>query len=136
MDLVIVAGAVIVAILLFSLFRSRGKQPSSRSRMGKTAQSKSARAGESQWRSVEIQPGLLCCASVRKMANRVFLAREAPGLPLDVCTLKKCECKYKFLHDRRSGEDRRDFLGHLGGFFDPGEDRRTVSGRRASDLAF
>ena len=126
MDLFIIAGAVIVAILLFFLFRSKGRKPVSRSK-------NATAAGRN---SVEIQPGLMCCTSVKKIANQVFLAQEAPGLPLGVCTLKKCQCKYKFLDDRRSGEDRRTLLSHLGAMLERDEDRRSVTGRRESDLAF
>lgn len=136
MDLFIIAGAVIVAILLFFLFRSKGRKPVSRSKNATAAGRKSVKSKETQWRSVEIQPGLMCCTSVKKIANQVFLAQEAPGLPLGVCTLKKCQCKYKFLDDRRSGEDRRTLLSHLGAMLERDEDRRSVTGRRESDLAF
>ena len=93
------------------------------------------RSSDTRWRAVEIQPGLMCCESARKISNEIYLASEAPSFPLDNCSQKVCRCKYKFLGDRRSGEDRRDESITLSSITQSNEtDRRHLIGRRASDF--
>ena len=93
------------------------------------------RSSDTRWRAVEIRPGLFCCKSAAKIANQIYLASEAPAFPLDDCTEKKCHCRYKFLDDRRSGEDRRDDNTTLSSVTQGFEtDRRHLRGRRASDF--
>jgi hypothetical protein len=73
---------------------------------------------------------------VSEITGQIFLAQGAPSLPLEDCTNKNCECRYVFLEDRRSGEDRRLELGRFGDFIpDYKRDRRRVTGRRYADLA-
>jgi len=93
------------------------------------------RSSDTRWRAVEIQPGLMCCESASKISNEVYLASEAPKFPLDNCSQNVCRCKYKFLKDRRSGEDRRDESITLSSITQGLEtDRRRLIGRRASDF--
>lgn len=89
-----------------------------------------------QWRAVKIAPGLMSCGAAGKLADKVFLSRESPRLPLDGCTERDCNCKYVHLDDRRDGGDRRIELGDLGAFLPVSQtERRQTSGRRAEDLA-
>ncbi len=89
-----------------------------------------------KWRSVKIRPGLIACDPVTGMAGQIFLSREAPSLPLENCTEQDCRCHYIFLDDRRSGTDRRVEMGKLDEFLpNLGINRRSIAGRRATDLA-
>lgn len=93
-------------------------------------------SSDTRWRSVKIRPGMSPCRPVAEITGRIFLAPDAPALPLANCTQKSCQCRYVFLEDRRSGEDRRFELGRLGDIV-PGyqRERRHVTGRRYADLA-
>jgi hypothetical protein len=91
---------------------------------------------DTKWRSVKIRPGLIACARVADMTGQIFLSQQAPSLPLENCTEKDCRCHYIFLDDRRSGTDRRIEMGKLAEFVpNMGINRRSIAGRRATDLA-
>lgn len=93
-------------------------------------------ASDTRWRSVRIRPGLIACQQVVDLNSQVFLAREAPELPLPSCGEHDCRCHYVFLDDRRSGIDRRIELARLGEFLSSSNsDRRRSPGRRTGDLA-
>ena len=120
-------------MFLSKLFDKKAPPPASKS-VGK-ADAIRERSSETRWRAVEIRPGLFCCKSAAKIAMRIYLAREAPTFPLDDCSEKKCSCRYKFLDDRRNGEDRRDDATTLSSVTQGFEtDRRHLRGRRASDF--
>ena len=94
------------------------------------------RSEDTRWRSVKIRPGLIACDRVADMSGQLFLSREAPSLPLENCTEQDCRCHYIFLDDRRSGTDRRVEMGKLDEFLpNLGINRRSIAGRRATDLA-
>ena len=91
---------------------------------------------DTKWRSVKIRPGLIACDRVADMAGQIFLSQEAPSLPLENCTEQDCRCHYIFLDDRRTGTDRRVEMGKLDEFLpNIGINRRSIAGRRATDLA-
>lgn len=91
---------------------------------------------DTRWRSVKIRPGLISCDRVADMTGQIFLSQAAPSLPLENCTEKDCRCHYIFLDDRRDGTDRRIEMGKLDEFLpNIGINRRSISGRRATDLA-
>jgi len=91
---------------------------------------------KTRWRSVKVRPGLMPCERVHSLSGQVFLAREAPELPLANCTERDCRCHYVFLDDRRCGLDRRASLDRLGEFLSSSAgDRRRSPGRRVDDLA-
>jgi hypothetical protein len=70
------------------------------------------------------------------LTGQIFLSREAPSLPLETCTEEDCRCHYIFLNDRRTGTDRRIKMGKLDEFMpNIGISRRSLAGRRATDLA-
>ncbi len=120
-------------MFLSKLFDKRGHSQGSKN-AGK-ADVVPERSSDTRWRAVEIRPGLFCCKTAAKIANRIYLASEAPTFPLDGCSEKKCQCKYKFLDDRRNGEDRRDDFVTLSSVTQSFEnDRRHLRGRRTSDF--
>ena len=93
-------------------------------------------SSDTRWRSVKIRPGASTCRPVAEITGHIFLAQDAPSLPLANCSQKNCQCRYVFLEDRRSGDDRRFELGRFGDLM-PGyqRERRHVPGRRYADLA-
>jgi hypothetical protein len=105
----------------------------------KKAAKPDGRAGKpsnTRWRSVKIRPGAAPCRSVAEITGQIFLAPAAPSLPLKSCSKENCQCRYVFLEDRRSGDDRRLEFDRFGDFIpDYKSDRRRVSGRRYADLA-
>jgi len=137
MYLEILVVAFVVAIGLFFLIRSKAKKSVPHSRNIGNVATQSSNSENTRWRSVKIQPGLIACASVSKIANRVFLATEAPSLPLGVCIEKSCQCKYVHLKDRRSSEDRRSVITQISNMFadSQDDDRRVMTGRRVTDMA-
>jgi len=91
---------------------------------------------DTKWRSVKIRPGLIACDRVADMTGQIFLSPQAPSLPLENCTEEDCRCHYIFLNDRRTGTDRRIEMGKMDEFLpNIGINRRSISGRRATDLA-
>ncbi len=92
-------------------------------------------SADTRWRSVKVRPGLNACKRVEQITDQLFLAREAPVLPLPFCTETECRCHYLFSDDRRSGLDRRVEMARLGFIFaGAGSDRRRSAGRRVGDL--
>ncbi|WP_438971210.1 hypothetical protein [Methylophaga sp.] len=87
--------------------------------------------------AVKIEACEFSCNASFDRSSQVFLAREAPSLPLNDCdTTAGCSCKYIHFEDRRhSQEDRRSGSQVLQNVFD-GKDHRGVNkrGRRASDF--
>ena len=94
------------------------------------------KSSDTRWRSVKIRPGLMSCKRVSTLAGQIFLAEEAPSLPLPNCAEEDCRCHYIFLEDRRSGADRRIEYGRFGDYASShGSDRRLQTGRRYADQA-
>lgn len=133
---VIIALTIVTIALVFLVYNRKGDKTRV-SRSGKTPTG-NLRADRSttQWRSVKIEPGLICCSAAEILSDKVFLANASPTLPLAECGEAECRCKYIHLKDRRSGEERRLDLGDLGAYL-PGRhvERRQHRGRRVSDLA-
>jgi hypothetical protein len=128
--LVIVVVAIVLRVATRPGKRARPKRSQS------TISSASQRDRSStQWSAVKIAPGLKSGGAAEKLADKVFLSRESPKLPLDGCTEKDCRCKYVHLDDRRDGSARRIELGELAAFFPVSQiERRQISGRRSADL--
>lgn len=87
---------------------------------------------ERKYQSIEISPGLMACDAVAELRGQRFLATEAPSLPLPECDASKCDCRYEYHGDRRSGEDRRDEFGRFAGFDGKSvdEEQRSKAERR------
>jgi hypothetical protein len=80
--------------------------------------------------SVCIVPFGSCCTAAKDLAERRYLYRTAPSLPLASCTMPKaCNCCYRKFIERRT-QRRRWVCCDVWA----GADRRTTFGRRATDL--
>jgi len=136
----ILLGAIILVFLLGSagLFFSNRfdiRKPLQRSKKAKRSGAKSDELEVKKSRLVKINPGSTSCLVARKMTDKIYLAREAPVIPLDQCPEEKCLCKYLFFDDRRGDKHRRATHAYLGGFIKNHEtDRRQYSGRRTTDI--
>ena len=138
MSSLLLTGVIVIVLALIAVvaYRSYQANPGVQ-RFGRFIREEKdeAEAADTRWRSVRIRPGLICCEQATELTEEIFLAKEAPHLPLPECTEPDCRCHYLFLDDRRSGEDRRDDLGKLADFFPTSvEDRRQLPGRRMADL--
>jgi hypothetical protein len=75
-----------------------------------------------------------CCEAARNLAERRFLSREAPRLPLSNCVLSEgCSCSYQHHDDRRERPRRGEDVGAMTRDEFRGLERRQKRGRRASD---
>jgi hypothetical protein len=83
------------------------------------------------YRGVSIRFSSNACDAAKRLADRRFLATEAPPLPLPECRATHCSCRYVYHADRRSGEDRRSGLESP--LTMAGPNRRVGIGRRSSD---
>jgi hypothetical protein len=118
---VMIAGAVAAAIALSGARRGAG----SGDRRG---QLEKLRTSGHYW-GVKIQPGQ--CNAIRSFAGRRFSFDEAPELPLQGCTAKRCACSYVGVTERRR-EDRRTQMDRrsIARIDDAHADRRSLKGRR------
>ena len=93
------------------------------------ASDNSAESGD--FRAVTIQARSGACKAAIALQDQVFLAREAPSLPLAGCNASNCGCRYQYLDDRRQ-EDRRSLYGLKHGAVIGGTDgnRRDPGDRR------
>ena len=134
--LAIVIICLLAALLIYG-FKPYGYGGSERrfEKAGKTSYNR-RKLSDTKWSSVEIQPGKISCKRVAALTGQVFLAQDAPSLPLENCSVRNCSCYYKFLDDRRRDADRRIELGQAGEFLPAyGSERRWVAGRRVADQA-
>jgi hypothetical protein len=128
--------AILAVAIVLRLFIQPGKRLRPKRSQSKSSASIREDRSSTQWRAVQIAPGLMSCEAAGKLAGEVFLSSESPRLPLDGCIEKDCRCKYVHLQDRRDGGDRRIELGEFGAYFPNSEiERRRVAGRRSMDLA-
>lgn len=79
-----------------------------RGRRGRAVQ---PRPAAKPWAAVKVRPQGMNCAAARRLADSVFLASEAPPLPLPGCRAGRCDCRYQYLDDRRQGERRSPITG-------------------------
>ena len=112
---------------LFSLFGKTSKQQpvAAKSRPASVRQ-------RGDYRAVSIASAGRRCAAAKDAAETRFLMREAPPLPLPVCTMAEtCSCKFRKLPDRRDG-DRRAFGGTEANLWYSGRNSRQGFSRRRS----
>jgi hypothetical protein len=94
---------------------------------------------DSDFHAVSVKPGSYACSAVTEIANKRFLAGEAPELPLPGCTAARCECHFVHHRDRRAGKDRRSPFGTGGLAAATGkhaQERRDGKERRDEDDVF
>ena len=80
---------------------------------------------------VEIHVSANACRPARALTGGIFLAAEAPALPLDGCTQARCRCSFQKLVDRRQ-ESRRWSDEGLAATLYSAEERRDRDDRRGS----
>ena len=135
--LLVILIVCLLAGLLFYGFKSyhHGSNGKQTKRNGNTRRIPE-KSPDTRWRSVKIRPGLMSCKMVSTISGQIFLAEEAPSLPLPNCAEEDCRCHYIFLEDRRSGADRRVELEQAReAAASRGSDRRLQAGRRYADQA-
>ncbi|MBB6092436.1 hypothetical protein HNQ60_001314 [Povalibacter uvarum] len=92
-----------------------------------------ARTASSRYQAIAIFRGAVCCSIARRFSEHRFLAREAPALPLNGCTMpERCECRYLKFKDRRTDSRRLDGFSAATRLYALKE-RRGVRGRRSTD---
>jgi hypothetical protein len=64
---------------------------------------------KSQYKCVVIKTGSKACQAVQLLALKPILMGDAPVLPLTMCDVAKCTCKFT-KHDDRRTDDRRAHL--------------------------
>jgi hypothetical protein len=86
------------------------------------------------FRSVSVEPSLICCSAALHAAGKPYLLRQAPRLPLESCTMPaSCSCKFRKNVDRREG-DRRLFGAAETGRWFAGRDNRKSGSRRSTEM--
>lgn len=86
------------------------------------------------YHAVTIAPGPRACAAALALAERRFLSREAPVLPLKKCDCTNCECRYEHYDDRRKGPRRaREFGISVENYEGPDVRQKGKRGRRKTD---
>ncbi|HMN44061.1 MAG TPA: hypothetical protein PKE27_05795 [Povalibacter sp.] len=87
----------------------------------------------SPFQAIAIYRGLDACDMAKKFSEHRFLAREAPTLPLQGCTMSQsCQCRYLKFRDRRTESRRLNDFGAATRRYGQGE-RRGFRGRRKGD---
>jgi hypothetical protein len=93
---------------------------------------RSSTAGD--FRSVSVEPSLICCSAALRAAGKPYLLRQAPRLPLESCTMPtSCSCKFRKNIDRREG-DRRLFGAIETNRWFAGRDNRKGGSRRSTEM--
>jgi hypothetical protein len=117
---------------MIQLFRSLLWGTSGECRAKKPApgsQSKTARTG-GDYRAVSLAPSIECYAAAKDAADKRYLLREAPRLPLAGCAMpESCLCKFRKHPDRRDGDRRLLGEAETTRWFG-GSERRARRGRR------
>jgi hypothetical protein len=104
-------------------------------RFKKADKDSQGKSKDTKWRAVRVRSGLITCKAVTSIKGRIFLAPDAPSLPLESCT-EDCRCHYVFLDDRRNGAERRIEHSQPGGLLPAyRSERRRFAGRRLADHA-
>jgi hypothetical protein len=87
-----------------------------------------------RWHAVSVVGKGDCCQAAWSLAERRFLSREAPRLPLEQCAKPAdCRCAYQHHPDRRGEPRRRQEVGGLWLEQYKGDERRRARGRRSTD---
>lgn len=82
-----------------------------------------------RYQSVSLVPAGKCCAAVKQLSGRRFLAGSAPALPLPACSLANdCKCSFRKYDDRR--DDNRRLPGEMSKWYGGAEKRRSRGRRR------
>jgi len=86
-----------------------------------------------RFQAIAIFRGATACEIARRFSEHRFLAKDAPSLPLQGCTMpQSCQCCYLKFKDRRAGPPRR-VLDFAAARAIVRNERRSSRGRRQSD---
>ena len=111
---------ILIVVVLFFCWRSyRRAKP--RNPTGKRK--------KSIYHAVEAHLHAGCCARVKRIKGKRFLATEAPVFPLAGCTSPHCRCDY-IHHDDRRQEGRRSSIGLAHDLYGKNGEPERRSGRR------
>jgi hypothetical protein len=97
-----------------------------------SARMKVRRVSRNRWHAVTIAAPANACDAAQACKGKRFLSGDAPGLPLQECDAKRCECRYRHYDDRRGDSRRRDKKDAAQQGREQ-SNRRLSRGRRASD---
>lgn len=88
-----------------------------------------------RYRAVKVKPCKNACQAASQTTQIIFLASQAPKLPLNACDrIAECDCQFRHFADRRHQEDRRNYSYVMRDMSQHKERRATKRvGRRASD---
>jgi hypothetical protein len=116
-----------VAVVLIWLYLKRSKAESSSSQ--KTGSTAGKRV--EKFRAVSIRVGPRVCTAAKYLRGKRFISTQVPELPLSMCDISDCKCKYVYHKDRRAEDDRR-FPSHImqSVFADNNKRTKSKSGRR------
>jgi hypothetical protein len=110
--LVLLAGAVLAALVIFFKQHAGTGNGKNRGSPGKTisGRKRKARIGaRNPYAARFIMPGNNPCETAQRFSAKKYLVNEAPKLPLQGCDRAHCQCKFMEHNDRReSHEDRRN----------------------------
>lgn len=133
MEILLIGGAAFVIVMAWSLLRSTPDKPAKRSGLkGRQAQD------HHPYQSLSLMLPVAHCGAASSLADKRFLKRDAPSLPLKDCDRTSCKCGFIKHNDRREDEeDRRALYGLRAELhaIHSGDERRKRRGRRAGDFA-
>ncbi len=105
-------------------------------RSGTRDESTQETANASRYRGVQVVANPdSCCAAVKAVAGKRFLADEVPRLPLENCDSANCRCSFELFDDRRTDLRRASDVGYdIASELRTGDNRRSDAvGRRRGD---
>lgn len=129
---------LVIALLLVLLLRNRKPgagqgQSTSKPRVAVEKTGGGFDAGKTSpkpYQSVRIKTRLGACNPAIALQDQVFLASEAPPLPLTECDVEQCACRYIYLDDRRQEDRRTPFGQEHGAVAGGGDNQRDGEDRR------
>jgi hypothetical protein len=128
--------AIFLSSLIILFWLIKFHQPKGKKRVSTTGRPAKQ---HSRYQAVAIKAGACSCTAVKQIKGMRYLSsNEVPHLPLPECNQTTCACRYVHYEDRRLPANERraaySMQTELYGL-DEEKDRRTSTGRRASDRA-
>jgi hypothetical protein len=118
---------VLKALLSNTLRDDAAKKPASHAVAKPTTPS-------SDYRAVSVAPGKSSCSAATAIANKRYLFRDAPRLPLVDCTMApNCACKFQKVSDRRDRDRRKPGPTDPARWFAGAENRKRKQRRSKKD---
>ena len=117
----IVLSVVVPLGLAVTLVWLRKRKHPSRERL---PSSNNRHADGDAFQGIEIVAARDACDAVRHLEGKRFLSRSAPRLPLNDCTMSRCDCTFKKIGDRRADIRRWSDYGVETALF-AGDERRS-----------